>query len=83
MRGEESSPLASSFWGGARWLSENIELLGVASVALFLAAIAAAIAIAPRVTPSQSQIEIDRQAVLRRSLASYVARGDYIVRADI
>ena len=70
------------FWQAARWLSGHFELLGLGTVAAFLVAIALAVALAHRCTPSQPQIEAEEKEKLSRSLRDYVTRGEVIVRFE-
>ena len=70
------------FWDAMLWLSNHMEVVGVAIVAAFLLAISMAVALAHKCVPSQSQIDADNKSRLNESLLSYVQRGEYIVRFE-
>ena len=72
-----------SFWEAITWLTDHFEVLGAATVGLFLASITAAVSLAPYCTPSLSEIERDEKAKLSQSLADYIKKGEFIVRVDI
>lgn len=73
---------ACSFWEGVLWLNEHMELVGAATVVAFLVAISCAVLFAHRCVPSQSQVDAEDEAKRSASLASYVKKGEYIVRFE-
>ena len=62
------------FWEAVRWLSGHFELLGLGTVGVFLVAIACAVALAHRCTPSQRQIEAEEKEKLRQAMRDYAHR---------
>ena len=73
----------AAFCDGTLWLSDHLELLGLGSVLAFVVAIAAAVTLAHRCTPSQKELELEAQSKVRTSLNDYLKRGEFIVRVDI
>ena len=49
----------------------------------FLAAIVAAVVLAPRCVPTQTEVREQERAKLDRQLGDYLKRGEYIVRVEI
>ena len=65
---------AGPFWEATRWLNEHFELLGLGTVGVFLVAIAVAVALAHRCTPSQREIEAEEKEKLDQTLREYASR---------
>ena len=70
------------FWDAMSYLSSHLELLGVASVAVFLIAITCAVLFAHRCVPSKAQIEEETRVRVSKELQRYMQRGEYIVRFE-
>ena len=78
----DGAPSLSGFWPTACWLADNMELLGLASVGLFFAAVCTALLAARRCVTSQKEIERDHKEQLQQSLQGYLHKGAYIVRFE-
>ena len=66
---------------GRDGLNDHLEVVGLATVGAF-AAIVAAVVLAPRCVPTQTEVPAER-AKLDRQLGDYLKRGEYIVRVEI
>ena len=71
------------FWGAMVWTNDHLEVVGLATVGAFLAAIVAAVVLAPRCVPTQTEVREQERAKLDRQLGDYLKRGEYIVRVQI
>ena len=71
------------FWGAMVWTNDRLEVVGLATVGAFLAAIVAAVVLAPRCVPTQTEVREQERAKLDRQLGDYLKRGEYIVRVEI
>ena len=71
------------FWGAMVWTNDHLEVVGLATVGAFLAAIVAAVVLAPRCVPTQTEVREQERAKLDRQLGDYLKRGESIVRVEI
>ena len=64
------------------WTNDHLEVVGLATVGAFLAAIVAAVVLALRCVPTQTEVR-EQARKLDRQLGDYLKQGEYIVRVEI
>ena len=77
-----STALDETTMAAAAIMAPGVLLKAATTVGVFLVAIATAVALAHKCTPSQRQIEAEEREKLSRSLRAYVQRGEFTVRFE-